>query len=50
MLDFLTIYFPEFFYVLCSFVSFDTAYRATRNKKQELEQLYFGLYWVLSLC
>ena len=33
MLDFLTIYFPEFFYVLCSFVSFDTAYRATRNKK-----------------
>ena len=36
MLDFLTIYLPEFFYVLCAFVSFDTAYRATRNKEAKV--------------
>ena len=44
MLDFLTIYFPEFFYVLCSFVSFDTAYRATRNKEAKIGTT---LFWAL---
>ena len=44
MLDFLTIYLPEFFYVLCAFVSFDTAYRATRNKEAKVGTT---LFWAL---
>ena len=44
MLDFLTIYFPEFFYVLCALVSFDTAYRATKNEESKVGTT---LFWAL---
>ncbi|WP_294580621.1 DUF979 domain-containing protein [uncultured Thomasclavelia sp.] len=44
MLNFLSIYLPEFFYVLCALVSFDTAYRATKNKEARIGTT---LFWAL---
>ena len=44
MLDFLSVYLPEFFYVLCAFVSFDTAYRATKNEEARVGTT---LFWAL---
>lgn len=32
MIDFIGTYLPELFYALCGLVSFDTAYRATKNE------------------
>ncbi len=44
MIDFLGTYLPEFFYVLCGLVSFDTAYRATKNKEARIGT---SLFWFL---
>lgn len=45
MTDFLGIYFPEFFYVLCGFVCFDTAYRARKNEEARVGTI---LFWTLT--
>ena len=45
MTDFLGIYFPEFFYVLCGFVCFDTAFRARKNDKAKAGTI---LFWTLT--
>ena len=44
MHEFLSVYLPEFFYVLCGLVSFDTALRATRNEKAKVGT---SLFWCL---
>lgn len=44
MIDFLGTYLPEFFYALCGLVSFDTAYRATKNEEACLKT---SLFWFL---
>ena len=44
MIDFLGTYLPEFFYVLCGLVSFDTAYRATKNEEARIGT---SLFWFL---
>lgn len=44
MIDFLGTYLPEFFYVLCGLVSFDTAYRATKNKEARIGTSLFWFY------
>lgn len=44
MIDFLSIYLPEFFYALCGLVSFDCAYRATKNEEAPLGT---SLFWFL---
>ncbi|MFR7592809.1 MAG: DUF979 domain-containing protein [Longibaculum sp.] len=44
MVDFLSVYLPEFFYVLCGLVSFDTAIRATKNKEARIGT---ALFWSL---
>lgn len=44
MSEFLSVYLPEFFYVLCGLVSFDTALRATRNEKAKVGT---SLFWAL---
>lgn len=45
MTDFLGIYFPEFFYVLCGLVCFDTAFRARKNEEAKIGTI---LFWVLT--
>ncbi|MDO4170149.1 MAG: DUF979 domain-containing protein [Lachnospiraceae bacterium] len=45
MTDFLGIYFPEFFYVLCGLVCFDTAYRARKNTEAKVGTI---LFWTLT--
>lgn len=45
MTDFLGIYFPEFFYVLCGLVCFSTAFRARKNKSAKLGTM---LFWTLT--
>lgn len=45
MTDFLGVYFPEFFYVLCGFVCFDTAFRARKNEKAKAGTM---LFWTLT--
>lgn len=45
MTDFLGIYFPEFFYVLCGLVCFDTAYRARKNESAKVGTIIF---WILT--
>lgn len=45
MTDFLGIYFPEFFYVLCGLVCFDTAYRARKNTEAKIGTI---LFWTLT--
>ncbi|MDO4943083.1 MAG: DUF979 domain-containing protein [Lachnospiraceae bacterium] len=45
MTDFLGIYFPEFFYVLCGIVCFDTAYRARKNEEAKAGTI---LFWALT--
>ena len=44
MIDFLGTYLPEFFYALCGLVSFDTAYRATKNEEARIGT---SLFWFL---
>lgn len=44
MIDFLGTYLPEFFYALCGLVSFDAAYRATKNEEARLGS---SLFWFL---
>ncbi len=44
MLDFMGTYLPEFFYVLCAVVAFDTAYRATKNEEARVGTTIF---WTL---
>lgn len=44
MAEFLGVYLPEFFYVLCGLVSFDTAIRATKNKEAKIGT---SLFWCL---
>ncbi len=45
MTDFLGIYFPEFFYVLCGVVCFDTAFRARKNEEAKAGTI---LFWTLT--
>lgn len=45
MTDFLGIYFPEFFYVLCGLVCFDTAFRARKNEEAKVGTIVF---WTLT--
>lgn len=45
MIDFLEIYFPEFFYVLCGLVCFDTAFRARKNEEAKIGTI---LFWTLT--
>ena len=45
MTDFLGIYFPEFFYVLCGLVCFLTAYRARKNEQARIGTMIF---WTLT--
>ena len=45
MTDFLGIYFPEFFYVLCGLVCFVTAYRAGKNESARVGTM---LFWTLT--
>lgn len=45
MTDFLGIYFPEFFYVLCGLVCFDTAFRARKNEEARVGTI---LFWTLT--
>ena len=45
MTDFLGIYFPEFFYVLCGLVCFVTAYRAGKNESARVGTI---LFWTLT--
>lgn len=45
MTDFLGIYFPEFFYVLCGLVCFDTAFRARKNTEAKTGTI---LFWTLT--
>lgn len=45
MTDFLGIYFPEFFYVLCGLVCFLTAYRARKNERSKVGTM---LFWALT--
>lgn len=45
MTDFLGIYFPEFFYVLCGVVCFDTAFRAKKNEEAKAGTI---LFWTLT--
>ncbi|MDO5336399.1 MAG: DUF979 domain-containing protein [Eubacteriales bacterium] len=45
MTDFLGIYFPEFFYVLCGLVCFDTAFRARKNRTAKVGTI---LFWTLT--
>lgn len=45
MTDFLGIYFPEFFYVLCGLVCFLTAYRARKNEQSKVGTM---LFWALT--
>lgn len=44
MTDFLKVYLPEFFYVLCGLVSFDAAIRATKNEEAKIGT---SLFWCL---
>lgn len=44
MAEFLSVYLPEFFYVLCGLVSFDTAIRATKNEESRIGT---SLFWCL---
>lgn len=44
MTQFLSIYLPEFFYVLCGLVSFDCALRATKNEEARIGT---ALFWSL---
>lgn len=44
MINFLDIYLPELFYALCGLVSFDAAYRATKNEEARLGT---SLFWFL---
>lgn len=41
MTDFLGVYFPEFFYVLCGLVCFDTAIRARKNEEAKAGTMLF---------
>lgn len=45
MTNFLGIYFPEFFYVLCGLVCFLTAFRARKNESNKLGTI---LFWTLT--
>lgn len=45
MTDFLGIYFPEFFYVLCGLVCFLTAFRARKNESAKVGTM---LFWTLT--
>lgn len=45
MTNFLGVYFPEFFYVLCGLVCFLTAFRARRNESAKLGTI---LFWTLT--
>lgn len=45
MTDFLGIYFPEFFYVLCGLVCFLTAFRARKNESARLGTM---LFWTMT--
>lgn len=45
MTNFLGVYFPEFFYVLCGLVCFLTAYRARKNESAKLGTM---LFWALT--
>ena len=45
MTDFLGIYLPEFFYVLCGLVCFDTAFRARKNEEAKVGTIIF---WTLT--
>lgn len=45
MTDFLGIYFPEFFYVLCGLVCFLTAFRARKNESARVGTM---LFWTLT--
>ncbi len=45
MTDFLGIYFPEFFYVLCGLVCFSTAFRARKNDSARVGTM---LFWTLT--
>ena len=44
MIDFIGTYLPELFYALCGLVSFDTAYRATKNEEAKLGT---SLFWFI---
>lgn len=44
MTEFLGTFLPEFFYVLCGLVSFDTALRATKNEESKIGT---SLFWCL---
>lgn len=44
MVEFISTYLPEFFYALCGLVSFDAAYRATKNVEARLGT---SLFWFL---
>ncbi|WP_028042270.1 DUF979 domain-containing protein [Candidatus Stoquefichus massiliensis] len=44
MTEFLGVYLPEFFYVLCGLVSFDAAIRATKNEKAKIGT---SLFWCI---
>ena len=44
MTQFLSVYLPEFFYVLCGLVSFDCALRATKNEEARIGT---ALFWSL---
>ena len=41
MTNFLGVYFPEFFYVLCGLVCFLTAFRARKNESARLGTMLF---------
>ena len=45
MTNFLGVYFPEFFYVLCGLVCFLTAFRARKNESAKLGTM---LFWALT--
>ena len=45
MTDFLGIYFPEIFYVLCGLVCFLTAFRARKNESARVGTM---LFWTLT--
>ena len=45
MTNFLGVYFPEFFYVLCGLVCFLTAFRARKNESARLGTM---LFWALT--
>ena len=45
MTNFLGVYFPEFFYVLCGLVCFLTAFRARKNESAKLGTM---LFWTLT--